>query len=177
MTLRTLLPALLALVFVVACGGGTKTDTTPKQEEDTDGACKVDESVKATFKPAPKHTGCMDKERWASQAKACSESKDPEACYQIGVCVKLQSLGSGLTDASKQKHFDAVLKAMRVSCDAGMGQACLFRAGVLSEALKEQPNRTDWKKQRCGDYVQACRLGTKDACYGCTVTECQSYTP
>jgi hypothetical protein len=161
---------------LVACGGGSKGAQEPEPTE-AQSVCKVDETIKATAKPKPKESGCIDKAAWQKMSDDC-KAKDAVACYRIGVCLKLQSLGNDrLSAEDKKKHFDATLMAMRIACDDGIAAACVFRAGVISEELKANPGRTDkntLEKQKCTDLVRACNLGDESGgCAGCRFAECK----
>lgn len=173
--MRNLIVVPVAMMFL-GCGGGQTPANDPVPASDPASICVGDDAVKATARPKPPETGCLDKARYAQQSADCNGG-DPDACYQIGVCVKLQMLGreNEMPPEEWEQHFLAALASVRVSCDAGIARACLFRAGVLQEELDIHPDRPDkaaLQRQMCEDSLRSCKLGDPEGCRNCDFFDC-----
>ncbi|MEZ4399597.1 MAG: hypothetical protein R3B06_06245 [Kofleriaceae bacterium] len=151
----------LALTLA-ACGGSA---TPPPAQPAPADVCVADPALAANRRPKPPEVGCMDQAAYLALGDACN-ADDPDACYQIAVCIKAQELGVDMAAAERTQHQTAILQSLRRSCDAGIAEACTLRVGM--QMIDDAPLPADG----CADMIRACNLGDEQGCAGCRWNQC-----
>lgn len=150
---------LLLVSLVAACGGSSTPAAAPAKPD----VCVADPALAATRIAKPADVRCS---QWDALGATCNEKKDPDACYQVGVCVKAQELGAKMSPEDRAQHVTAALASLKIACDAGMSEACILHLGVRMGDATEEP------ADACTEYLRACKLGDENGCFGCRQAGC-----
>lgn len=153
----------VAIVVLAACGGGSSP---PPAEPEPASRCVADPSLASSRRAKPEASGCMG-ETWNQLRDACSERKDPDACFQIGSCLTLQALDPGLSAEERDQHQRAILASFDVACGAGIAEACETHVGV--RMMNQEPLPADG----CDYLRRGCNLGDEKSCFSCRFSECE----
>lgn len=159
---RVALVSIAVASSLTACGGASSPPPPPPEEP---GRCVVDPALAETRRAKPPESGCSSEGTWDALAAACNGG-DPDACYQIAICVKLQEITADLSDAERAQHVAASVAGLRVACDAGIAEACNMRVGV--QMYDGAPMPADG----CADLVRGCQLGDERGCFDCQFNGC-----
>ena len=156
---------LVVLCGLAACGGGSSPP--PAAPEPAPASrCVADPQLASSRRAKPAEAGCMG-DAWQQLGDACSERKDPDACYQIAVCVKLQELDPKLSPEERAVHQRAILDSLDVACSAGIAEACEMHVGV--RMMNQEPLPADG----CDYLRRGCNLGDEDGCFSCRFNGCE----
>ncbi len=153
----------VSVILLAACGGGSSP---PPVEPEPVSRCVTDPQVASTRRAAPKIAGCMG-EQWDQFGTACTERRDPDACYQIAVCVKVQEMDPKLSAEDRAVHQTAILASLDVACTAGIAEACEMHVGV--RMMNQEPLPADG----CDYLRRGCNLGDEDSCFSCRFNGCE----
>ena len=161
--MRSRLVPVFFLGAIAACGGGSSP---PPAEPAPASRCVADPQLASTRRTAPPVAGCMG-EQWAQFGTACSERRDPDACYQIAICVKVQEMDPKLSAEDREVHRTAILAGLDVACSAGIAEACEMHVGV--RMMNQEPLPADG----CDYLRRGCNLGDEDGCFSCRYNSCE----
>lgn len=147
--------------LLAACGGSASP---PAAEPEPASRCVAEPSIAASRRAKPAEVSCMG-DAWDQLGDACNGG-DPDACYQIAVCVKLQEMDPKLSAEERATHQRAILGALDKACTAGIAEACEMHVGV--RMMNEEPLPADG----CDYLRRGCNLGDEDSCFSCRFNEC-----
>ena len=154
---------LLVSIALAACGGGASP---PPAEPAPASRCTTDPQLAATRRAKPPEVSCMG-DTWNQLRAACNDRDDPDACYQIAICIKLQELGADMSDEDRAQHQRSILAGLDTACSAGMAEACEMHVGM--RMMNGEPLPADG----C-DYVRrSCNLGDENGCFSCRFNGCE----
>lgn len=106
-------------------------------------------------------------EQWDQLRTACSDRRDPDACYQIAICVKLQEMDPDMSAADREVHQRAILAGLDTACTAGIAEACEMHVGA--RMMNQEPLPPD----ACEYLRRSCNLGDEDGCFSCRFNGCE----
>lgn len=147
----------LACSLLAACGGGSSP---PPAEPEPASRCVVDPQLAASRRTKPPEVSCGGG-AWQQLTDACNDRDDPDACYQIAICIKLQAMTMDLSAEDRARSQSSILAGLDTACTAGIAEACELHVGM--RMMNDEPLPADG----C-DYVRrGCNLGYEDGCFSC----------
>lgn len=153
----------LACSLLAACGGGSSP---PPAEPTPASRCTVDPQLSASRRTKPPEVSCSG-DAWQQLTDACNDRDDPDACYQIAICIKLQEMSMDLSAEDRAKSQTSILAGLDTACTAGIAEACEMHVGM--RMMNDEPLPADG----C-DYVRrSCNLGHEDGCFSCRFNGCE----